>query len=242
MLLRPKNKAEFVSQIITLRPEQRKVVVLAGRHLNEGSRNLAVRHHAEWEKHGAVTVLIPAAWTPHGFWREIEKLAIKKGKPARRMHWAIQDRVLKIPKDEDLMHLVAKHVKCAFVNLHGTAEESKPGLEVIVHHKAPRWLQMAVHKTIQNAPPHINADWQDRDNNDGPKHPLEVLVEHNFTGKPLLRPKSTGRKRAVHPQLGGNYLTESHITRGELAHFKRELAPTLDKLIQNLGEHVEKTK
>ena len=53
--------------------EKRKVLVLVGRHPNEGTINIARRHHGDWEKHGAVVVQIPGKWTPHGFWNQAMK-------------------------------------------------------------------------------------------------------------------------------------------------------------------------
>jgi hypothetical protein len=78
MLLKPKNLEDLTVQLHALPKEKRNVIVLVGRHLNEGTLNLAVRHHKDWEKKGAVAVRIPPQWTPHGFYHNVLK-AIRKG-------------------------------------------------------------------------------------------------------------------------------------------------------------------
>lgn len=68
MIIRPKNLEDMRKQLSALPESSRRVVVLVGRHPNEGGPNIAKRHHEEWEKHGAVVVHIPPQWTPHGLW------------------------------------------------------------------------------------------------------------------------------------------------------------------------------
>jgi hypothetical protein len=71
MILTPNSElADFERVLRELPEEKRKVIVLVGRHPNEGTINIAVRHHKEWERHGAVVIRIPAAWTPHKFWHD----------------------------------------------------------------------------------------------------------------------------------------------------------------------------
>lgn len=49
MILRPTGKRSMIEMLQALKPEQRKVIVLAGRHLNEGTDLIAEKHHQEWE-------------------------------------------------------------------------------------------------------------------------------------------------------------------------------------------------
>ncbi|MBI5036703.1 hypothetical protein HZC09_05160, partial [Candidatus Micrarchaeota archaeon] len=69
MLVKFKTLKELRKKLTAIPEEKRKVIVLVGRHLNEGTYQIAVKHHDAWEKEGAVAVQIPPGWTPQGFWQ-----------------------------------------------------------------------------------------------------------------------------------------------------------------------------
>lgn len=83
MILRPKTLEELSSQLTRLPEEKRRVIITVGRHPNEGTIRIAQRHHLEWQEHGAVVIQLPKEWTPHYFWRQMDKTIISKIKPTR---------------------------------------------------------------------------------------------------------------------------------------------------------------
>ncbi len=116
MLLKPRNLEEFVGQLKALPEEKRKVVVLVGRHPNEGTINIAVRHHKEWEEHGAVAVRIPGDWTPHGAWHKAFKLLKEKKLKKKPDDLA---KLFAVPIDTTLVDALGENFP-VFVNLHGS--------------------------------------------------------------------------------------------------------------------------
>ncbi|MFH0713159.1 MAG: hypothetical protein V1722_01365 [Candidatus Micrarchaeota archaeon] len=235
MLLKPKNKAEFVSQIMALPPEQRKVVVLAGRHLNEGSRNIAVRNHLAWGKHGAVTVLIPVAWTPHGFWREMEKTAKAKGTTVKKLFYTVKKRADKVPLDENLIALLERAgVGASVVNLHGHPGNSRPWLSLFVQQEAPAHVK----KTVTSLKHTYIGRELTLTYEQGPRsitqHPREILVEYEFSGKPHSTKTVLGA-RLYTGQVAHVYLKSPRITRDELKEFEGKHLPKLSYLIQLLA-------
>lgn len=130
MILRPKNLRQLERQLEALQENQRRVIVLAGRHANEGSYRIALRHHAEWETHGAVTVKIPKRWTPQWLW----KLARKK---------AMTPAQVKRLFERDFAHdngiilwLHEKGFRVPVVNLHGTGKVTGGKTRVEYHYSA----------------------------------------------------------------------------------------------------------
>ncbi len=238
MLLKPKNKSEFAQQVLALPPEKRRVVVFGGRHLNEDSRNLAVRHHEEWEKHGAVTVLIPAAWTPHGFWRDMERKAKEKGKPVEAIWRTVNRKARAIPYDEDLMDLLQKHqIYVPIINLHG-ATASSPSLEIMVNENAPQWIKNAV-TTHQPNEPDFNFRVEDSRSRAETANQLEILIEHHIPGIPTGA-RSRHSSKVAHEQLDAKYLTDNRATRESLTHFRHRYNPVLTLLIKKLANGIKK--
>ncbi len=234
MLLAPRTKEDFVKQISTLSPAERRVVILAGRHLNEGSRNLAVRHHGEWEKHGAVTVLIPAGWTPHGFWHEMKKIAKQGNKTPRRLSRITNRKAKGVPFDEDLIRLLEKNqVTAPVVNLHGEPCDTKGGrLVVLVQKKAPERIKEALDRLP------LTKRFKVVEEEGGESltaHPHEVLVEYEFVGKP--KGSRVYNSRDVrHDQLSLMYLRDELITAQALEHFRKTHAAKFNALIRELAE------
>ncbi len=238
MLLAPRTKEEFVRGISTLPLHQRRVVILAGRHLNEGSRNIAIRHHEEWEKHGAVTVLIPASWTPHGFWHEMKQIAKQIKKTPRKLSRIANQKARGVPFDEDLIHLLERNrVTAPVVNLHGNPSGFDTGrLVVFIQKKAPE----GIHHAIENLP--LSKTFMvavEDDEESLAQHPREVLVEYKFLGKPKEDGKIDDRQDVQHGQLSLSYLTKEVITAKSLEHFRKIHAAKFNALIRELAEAQE---
>ncbi len=226
MLLKPRNMEEMIGQLKALPEHERRVVVFVGRHPNELTLNIAARHHKEWEEHGAVAVRIPAAWTPHGFWKtnyeKTDKEVIKAMK--------------RIPQDDKIFEALRKHgIKTPVVNFHGTPNRRRNGkIEVIIHPTRKDLLDPR--ETNQ---PQIRYSF---DIDQHIKHPNEVLVEHFYTG---VRPnRKTLRHQPLnspnYSQVSTEYLEELMATREDLAQFDRKGHPMIMALLNHLKEQHEK--
>ncbi|MFH0713254.1 MAG: hypothetical protein V1722_01950 [Candidatus Micrarchaeota archaeon] len=113
MILRPKSLEQMEQQLTAIPEAQRKVIVLVGRHVNEGTGILASRHHKSWEQHGAVVVHIPKHWTPHGLAnivvrRNLDECSFRK----------LEARV--VSDDVICKFLYKRGFRQPIVNLHGT--------------------------------------------------------------------------------------------------------------------------
>ncbi len=99
--------------------EKRKVIVLVGRHPNEGTINIANRHHESWEKHGAVVVRIPGEWTQHFAW----KLGMDK-------NWSLQ-QIKRFydtkPDDVEVARVLFSGLKVPVVNFHASGSIHNDG-------------------------------------------------------------------------------------------------------------------
>lgn len=123
MIIRGFKTLEGLEQKLRALPEEkRKIIVLVGRHPNEGTVNIANRHHESWEKHGAVVVRIPAEWTPHFAWQ----LGTEEDWSARQ----IGRFERKNPSDAKVARfLLRSGFKVPVVNFHGTpflSDRDKP--------------------------------------------------------------------------------------------------------------------
>ncbi|MFH0713149.1 MAG: hypothetical protein V1722_01315 [Candidatus Micrarchaeota archaeon] len=229
MLLKLGNLREFAAQIKSLPPEKRKVVILAGRHLNEGTRNLAVRHHMEWEKHGVVTALIPAAWTPHGFWHEL--------KPSRATVSEQNQKAKQIPSDWKIArYLKRAGITAQVITFHGTSvsqaflrNPAAPKLRIIVNNRVPPRLYNAI-KRVGGAGVELVLSTQKWTGDN-------ILVEHYFAGK---RQKQAFRIPDIffpNTQVHPNYLEKPLVTRKELARFDRRLHSALLRTIKEIAKY-----
>lgn len=91
MILKPKSLPDLEAKLRAVPEAQRRVIVTVGRHPNEGTIRIAQKHHAKWEKQGAVVVQIPPHWTPQGFWTAVDRRF--------RHFWPVEFDPPKIEKD-----------------------------------------------------------------------------------------------------------------------------------------------
>ncbi len=214
MILKPRNMEELIKHVQDLPAKQRKVIVLVGRHPNEGTNNLAVRYHKEWEKEGTVVVRIPPQWTPHGFWKQVEDS--RKRLPQKE--WVEQERdrlekqLAETPDDGQVIAaLKANRIRSPVVNFHSTHINSR----------------------IDSSEPYLLIEPSSRR---GGK-----TVEFFYRGRPAA---FTAQRRAgnaprlkgdTHGQLTKEYLYHSIITREDLKEFKEHCAERFQVMLGELS-------
>ncbi len=240
MILKPKNKKQLVEQVKRLPPRKRRVVVLVGRHPNEGSINIGNRYNEEWAQHGAVVVRIPPQWTPHYFWKKEEK----KKQPIESAIRKALLRARRIPEDTDLIQELKKNgVNSPVVNLHGHVG-TPSALHIVIHKDAPRYIDAAVLRTIVGTSARANVrEAYGRDiYGDESEHQLEVLVEHCFMG----RRKASRRKIArEHIEVGRNlqvaidYVNSNYVDKKALNAFHTKYSTTMTRLIKELAKRAK---
>ncbi len=237
VILKPKNLREMNRQLRALPAEKRKVIVLVGRHPNEGTTNIAVRHHEEWEKHGAVVVRIPGKWTPQYIWHHAGRSKLSLDEAARLQGKASTDwKVMKFLRE--------RQFDVPFVNFHATPlniELHKIGkIEYFVHPFASRIYEH------QNFMPAYSL----------PVDQNEVVVEFYFNGKsPSHRALSIWEqiqslplgslRKPFHPSLGftsktlglnSGYLNKKAITNADLAVFSEHGAVEFNDVLKHLAK------
>lgn len=240
MLLKPRNVKELVEHIKAIPEENRRVIVFAGRHINEGTRNLAVRHHKEWEEHGAATVLIPAHWTPEGHWRKIQRKIESGVNPSDPQ---LVKEAENVPEDDDLFkRLNEDGITAPIVNFHATKLFLKRGL-------------------VLYFPTHKKAEWEDKVSSDiGDQKGIEikktnyfipdstVLVEYIFKGQPNSRGTirtalATKDVEQFNEQLARGYLWNAgRVKKEELDKFPKNYGKAFNALLASLAKHATRPK
>lgn len=209
--------------------EKRKVIVLVGRHPNEGTINIAQRHHERWEKHGAVVVRIPAEWTPHGFWAGV----VKKKPPIDDVNAAIK----KIPIDSEVVRFLhSRGFRVPFVNFHGTPHLDPEifniieGVSPLVDYHIDRETALTRHPRFTIYAHRIS-------------HPAMLITEFHFEAN---RKKSGNVERTarrlynalelVVGQFSLNYLSrEGNITSGGIRNFSQKYAAEFEEVLAHLS-------
>lgn len=117
MIIRPTSLASLERALRRVPEEKRKVIVLVGRHLNEGSDQIARRLHRDWEEQGAVVVKIPKQWTPQYLWNRIdfERLLLRE---ARALHDSI-------PSDSEVINFLHRSFGIPVVNFHSSGQRQR---------------------------------------------------------------------------------------------------------------------
>ena len=244
MLLKPKNLEEMTRQLHALPENQRRVIVLVGRHLNEGTRTLAVRHHNEWEKHGAVAVCVPAIWTPHGFYHDVKR-QIQQG----------LDRNTDFRHGPDDIELVKRINESGFdvpiVNFHGTPDPRTSGFLAYYMKtndsrlKLPEnWIRYEPGNNLSNDHPNVHVVHAEMD-----LAPFEMLVEYHFEPD-YKRMRSTLSERIIKamssnplahilnsPQLSTEYLDMRNIGRNSLKTFAENHHEHFLELLDGLSKN-----
>ncbi len=213
---------------------KRRVIVLVGRHPNEGTINVAQRHHKDWEKHGVVVVRIPAQWTPHGFWHA----AAKKDLPLE----AVKAVYRRFPQDPVLINLLFKHgFRVPVVNFHGTpSSEYKEPFDPYLEIKTTRLTRIASHPLIEFVTPIEFLTHKPARN--------ELVAEFYFHGAVSRHGKKATKfadytiaveedrlGEAFPPDMEGGYLTDGRITRSALDFFSRHYAGQFEEVLAHLA-------
>ncbi len=211
--------------------EKRKVIVLVGRHPNEGTTNIAVRHHKSWERLGAIAVQIPGHWTPHGLWYGIRKFQ----DAGRDDKSALSELLDQIPSDPQLVEFLAKKFDAPIVNFHGTGGQERKSLGVGEYRTktGPNWIPDAAKILEKHFYPLTVPS--------SATHPNEVIVEHIFSGKPSSAKRKTGIRVPdpflmwIPSDLSRSYLYHEAIDRKALEHFSKQYAPDFERFLSQLA-------
>ncbi len=201
--------------------KKRKVIVLVGRHPNEGTINIAQRHHSDWEKHGAVVVRIPGRWTPHAIWQNAAR-----GKET--IMRASRNEVK--PSDKDVISfLLRRGFKVPVVNFHSTSL-GYPGAHTskcLVHYLLSIKSRIHAHPLFAHA---ISGSQK-----------TEVLAEFLYLGKPVANKRLRSfvqqySNREAGSGMHPSYLGNSRITREALSLFSKEGAHGFEEVLAHLAK------
>jgi hypothetical protein len=233
----------MAEQLAQLPPQRRKVVVLVGRHLNEGSVNLANRCHESWGKKGAVTIQLPVDWTPEGFWHS----AMQRNLTAEE----VENEAKAIPSDEAILDFLFKRgFRIPVLNIHGAGHEARDitnssaetaeNREKIETERTPTTsittgnkTRIFEHKLIRHHYGNI-------------EHPNEILIEIYYGGskrntKSLeyavgLDPHSRLAVNNSPSYIAKRYLRGIVINRGSLERLHKDVTPKIEELIEHLSK------
>ncbi len=233
MILKPKGLEELKKQLFALPEEKRKVIILVGRHPNEGTGTIAQSHHQEWAKEGAVTVQLPPHWTPHAFWHE----AMKENLSSEKVNEKIKD----VPNDNSIAHFLAEEgLQVPVVFFHSTFRPAwkirlLKFLGYINFHHLPHldffcagWGNIPPHNSIRqhflSQRPHENA----------------VVVEFYSEGTKMKKLKSFPYAKKIylpyHSQMESSYLENRRFTKDDIKIFSEKSAGQFQDLLRHLAE------
>ena len=208
-------------------PEKRKVIVLVGRHPNEGTVNIANRHHEDWEKHGAVVVRIPAEWTPHGFWHEVLKEDLSREQ--------VEARDKQIPDDDNVSsYLLHNGFEVPVVSFHGSpkiADSKDIGLFFSIAERNTRILHrgfVSENAPELNSPNHVLAEFcfKESDRRGGSKF-IRLLNKERITN----------RLGYVGGQLDHRYVTRvGKISKETLVAFSKNHSKEFEAVLAHLAK------
>ncbi|MFH1257726.1 MAG: hypothetical protein ABIG96_06885 [Candidatus Micrarchaeota archaeon] len=123
MLLRPENIEDMVAQLRRVPKIDRRVIILVGRHLNEGTLKIAQSQHDEWQKRGAVTVVIPPKWTPTWLYYQARKEKLDPHQLAKRIR--------AIPTDDQVLKKIYDSgFKVPVINFHSNPDRKNKAMSV----------------------------------------------------------------------------------------------------------------
>ncbi len=220
MILKPRNLREMDLMLREVPAEKRKVIVLVGRHPNEGTINIAQRHHGDWEKHSAVVVRIPGKWTPHAIWQK----AARREESLREASLRADDA----PTDIDIAKfLLKKGFSVPVVNFHASPDQRSMFRErQAMQYMLAKSSKIHEHRLFM-------------------KHALarptnELVVEFFYSGN-LIRNSGLKLFAINNPDsyarsgLEPNYLQHSRITKAALSKFSSEIALEFEEVLSHLS-------
>ena len=209
MILKPKNMKEAVRMLKELPESKRKVIVMVGKHPNEGTYEIAQKEHEKWEKEGAVALKIPPAYTPKKAYLNARKVKNKVANTIDEYPGLLKH--FRSIKDDDtfIKEFEKRGIIAPVINFHGTGYYSLPRLKIFS--EKMRQIQL---KEIEKLKP---------------KH---IIIEHYFWGKKTKKSKDRKLKgfagtltgyiaRTNHSQITPRYLTHRRIKPEEISFFTR---------------------
>ncbi len=235
--------SELAKKLRAIPEEKRKVIVLVGRHLNEGSYHIAVNHHEAWEKNGAVAVQIPPAWTPQGFWHSARKLQLDAEE--------IVKKIGELQTDADVLTFLEREgFDVPVVNLHCTPIDLNKRWNADRIRDIVERRQLVFYVAGKSKIPCSAVFFK---GNEELTHPHEVLAEfvfpektrdgkgaHDFAKQFSLPPEVRAyqeflvneRKLA---EIRHTYLSAPNLTRDALNHFNAAHARLFDQVLYFLA-------
>lgn len=218
MIVEPKSLEELKSKLKELPAASRRVVILAGRHPNEGTRNLAVKFHDRWARVGATTVLIPAEWTPHGVWHWARKTGAS---PAQ-----VKARLAQTPDDDAIAELLERRFRIPFLNLHATPDPkfgpARTEYRICRSTRIPDHPAFAVNEEVKVMP-------------------NEVLFELYYSGRKRKNAPNSysslprNLKTRTRGQFAPNYLRNNTITNAALKQFEERHLGKFEEVLAHLA-------
>ncbi len=242
----------LVEKLRALPEDKRKVIVLVGRHRNEGTHLIARRHHKEWEEHGAVVIQIPTKWTPHVFWNRVFQ-----GKAGK-----LSEAYSKLSEISDYKHETERIANTALIETHldnisDLAKRAAPSdfdiadqlavfnVPIVNFHATPyikRSELRFLHGRVSNIPflptHSIHTDYSITS-------PNMLAVEYDYYGalkkrKPHFPHSAQVNYEIIERALGGqldqNYMRKPIITTKALEDFKKTHNTKFISLIQALAK------
>lgn len=235
MIIRLKEQeglSHLAKKLRALPEEQRKVIILVGRHRNEGTHLIARKHHTEWAEHGAVVIQIPRKWTPETFWSRLLRgkhplskaytKFISGSKYDYTSKVKLENKIKKTFKsDNEIMeHLTKAGFHVPFINFHGTVARHVP------------------FENYYYVNPSTNLPWIDGVNPDNDNHPNELLFENHFIGLYNRRNKHvTDRNKELDiGQLGVSYLRKDRLPLPAIKSFTTQDHADFLSILKELAE------
>ncbi|MFH0713255.1 MAG: hypothetical protein V1722_01955 [Candidatus Micrarchaeota archaeon] len=243
MILRPKNLKEMEAQLRAVPADKRKVIVLVGRHPNEGTTNIAVRHHDDWEKEGAVVVRIPGEWTPHFIWDKV-----LKGKFNQKAQKEMRRRLLFTPNDRKVERfLYDSGFQVPIVSFHGTSAKDIFG--VSESHSGEIKYALALKSRLHEHPLFIAS--KHASGSDAPPNVMtvEYFYDSVYKDPKLLRLRYDRLVKLISPELAiklhlgqdgqaglkPRYIEHSTISRSALNFFSKHHAVNFKDVLAHLA-------
>ncbi len=241
MYLKPRSLEELHNELAALPSEKRKVIVLVGRHLNEGTHLIARWHHKEWEKVGAVAVKIPLEWTPTAFW--------VKSKTRKRSAEKVRKSALEIPHDYALAEFLRrKGFEVPVVAFHGWPQpffdpyRLTPGIHLGVSEntRIPKSIfAYGVRFTHDsNTPKQLNVLTAELVFIGKFRNPPSLAFSYaeRMTKRFAASPNKDELWFTLNPQLGPGYFHECRITKEALQEFSRLHSKKFKQMLAHLAK------
>lgn len=223
MILRPKLLSE-IPKLVRMMPFEVKSVVLAGRHLNEGTHVLSEKQHKEWEKEGAVVIRIPKEWTPEHICAKVRKGGFGI--------FSLFSLVADTPSDSNIIQALRKAgINVPVLNFHATpySEDSTNSLSIHTSRNScipelPNNLKVSRKSGIE---------------------PTELLVEYHYKGTPRGSSKTRDYASDFYlniifenfRHISPRYFLHPTINQAAIREFEEKHSPNFKRIFAHLAKH-----